>query len=147
MKKQKQVKTDEPTLRTLQNDVQGLAVNVDTLRTDIHEVLSAVSVHATKTEKRFDRMDNRFDCMDKRFDRMDKRFDEVEGRVKDIEQVMVTREYLDEKLLDLRGDMITLLRKEDHTITLMAQILREKKVFSDDDMKRLSLQRSVPLHA
>ncbi len=83
-------------------------------------------------------MDQRFDRMDQKFDRMDQRFGEIEGRVKDIEGVMVTKEYLDDKLLDLRGDLVTLLRKEDRVVLLMVQILREKDIFSEADVERLT---------
>ncbi len=115
-----------------------------TIQSGVHDVLHAVNTFSTHVEKRFqgmenrfDKMDKRFDGMDKRFDGMDKRFDEVEGRVKDIEGLMVTREYLDDKLTDLRGDLVVLMRKEDRKMHYLVEILHEKHVLSDEETKRI----------
>lgn len=48
--------------------------------------------------RRFDEIDNRFVGVDDRFSRFDDRF----GR---LEALMVTKDYLDDKLADLRGEM------------------------------------------
>ena len=49
---------------------------------------------------------------EKRFDGIDKRFDGVEKRLTRIEAEMVTKEYLDDKLSDLRGDLTAKLKME-----------------------------------
>ena len=66
--------------------------------------------------------------MDKRFDTMDQRFDRLEGRVGKIETTMVTKEYLDEKLTDLRGDLVVLVRKEDRKFGALVDELIKRKV-------------------
>lgn len=44
-----------------------------------------------------------FDEVDERFKNVDKRFDGVDKRLTRVEITMVTKDYLDEKMADLRG--------------------------------------------
>ena len=76
--------------------------------------------------------------MDERFNQVDKRFDRLEGRVGKIEATMVTKDYLDEKLHDLRGDLIVMMRKEDTKLNTLADILHKRDVITDNDIKKLS---------
>jgi len=55
-----------------------------------------------------------------------------------IKSVMVTKDYLDDKLAELEGSTVVRQRKQDKKMNLMAELLREKKLFSDDDIKRLA---------
>lgn len=43
---------------------------------------------------------------------VDARFGFVEKRLTRLEALMVTKDYLDEKLWDLRGDMVAMMRRE-----------------------------------
>jgi hypothetical protein len=54
-----------------------------------------------------------FDQVWERFDHVDERLDRVEIRMGAVESTMVTKDYLDDKLADLRGDLIIIDRKED----------------------------------
>ncbi|MDP2656764.1 MAG: hypothetical protein Q8P11_04335 [bacterium] len=63
-----------------------------------------------------------------------------------IESLMVTKDYLDDKMADLRGDLLTVLRKEDTRLTRMIEKLREKNLFDDHDVEELlRLQPLVPI--
>lgn len=88
-----------------------------------NEILSAVNTFANHVEERFDKIDQRFD--------------RLEGRVGKIEASMVTKDYLDEKLADLRGDLVVMMRKEDTKLRSLVEILQEKKVLNEGDVKRL----------
>lgn len=65
---------------------------------DVFDILEVLQAHTTYVDERFNAMDERFASMEKRFDAMDRRFEEFESK-------MVTKDYLDERLADLRGDM------------------------------------------
>lgn len=72
-------------------------------------------------------------------------FDSVGNEIKNIKtemtaikSVMVTKDYLDDKLAELEGSTVVRQRKQDKKMNLMAELLREKKLFSDDDIKRLA---------
>lgn len=58
------------------------------------------------------------DSTDARFDRLEGRFDHLEGRVTRIESGMVTKDYLDEKLFDLRGDAVAMIRRHEQRLHL-----------------------------
>lgn len=71
--------------------------------------------------------------------------EDVEKRFNRVEATMVTKNYLneklDEKLADLRGDLVVLMRKEDHKLKKLIDILQIRQVISDEDVKAvLSLE-------
>lgn len=68
----------------------------------------------------------------------------VDERFKRIEAVMVTKDYLDEKMADLRGDLVVLMRKEDRKVEQIIQKLREKKIFSDKDAQEILAMEPFP---
>ena len=75
--------------------------------------------------------------VDDKFDKVDERFDKLEGRVGKIEATMVTKDYLDDKLADLRGDLVVLTRKEDGKVKELVKILQSKKVLNKSEVKRI----------
>jgi len=92
----------------------------------------------------FDSMDERFNSMDKRFNSMDERFNRVDGRLDNLEKettrmrsVMVTKDYLDDKLSDLKGDLTILMRKEDTKLKTLVEILRTKKIINEKDKDKI----------
>lgn len=62
------------------------------------------------------------------------RLDTVEGRLDRIENQMVTKSYLDDKLADLEGNLIVKLRKEDGKVNRLIDILRSKSMLTDDEV-------------
>ena len=50
---------------------------------------------------------------------------------------MVTKEYLDDKLADLKGDIIVVIRKEDRKLAVLVDVLYERRVISDEDKKKI----------
>ena len=50
-----------------------------------------------------------------------------------IKSNMVTKDYLDEKLSDLRGDLVVLMRKEDTKLLKLVDILKERKLISAEE--------------
>ncbi|OGH84721.1 MAG: hypothetical protein A2261_00310 [Candidatus Magasanikbacteria bacterium RIFOXYA2_FULL_44_8] len=67
----------------------------------------------------------------------DQKLSELSTRLTKVEALMVTKDYLDTKLADLRGDMAVLTRKEDMKIKTLVDILADKKILTADDAKRI----------
>ncbi|MDD4900633.1 MAG: hypothetical protein PHS62_00770 [Patescibacteria group bacterium] len=82
-------------------------------------------------------MKKEFDIMGDRFDKVDQRFNKLEGRMEKIEATMVTKDYLDEKLADLRGDLVVLTRKEDNKVCKLIAVLKRRKVISEAEEKEI----------
>jgi hypothetical protein len=82
--------------------------------------------------------------MNERFDKVQGRLDKVEGRLDKVEATMVTKDYLDDKLSDLRGDLVVLMRKEDNKLKTLIDILKVKRIISADDEKRILSMEPFP---
>jgi len=50
---------------------------------------------------------------------------------------MVTKDYLDEKLIDLRGDLVVLIRKEDNKFKKLVDILQKHDIISETESKEI----------
>ena len=97
----------EATIDEVYNAVRGLATHVDDL-----------AIH-----------------MDERFDAHDRRFDEHEERLIGIEQRMVTKDYLDDKIANLRGELVVLTRQEDKKLAVLVERLYGEKSLSSSSRK------------
>lgn len=64
-------------------------------------------------------------------------FEEIRGRLDKIESTMVTKSYLDDKLADLEGNLVGKLRKEDEKVNRLIEVLKNKSVLDDRDVKML----------
>jgi hypothetical protein len=84
-----------------------------------------------------------FDAVDKRFDGVDKRLDALEQKTTRMEATMVTKSYLDEKLADLKGDLIVKIRKLDGRMEFLEDLLRARAVLSDADVKRMRSEYQI----
>lgn len=113
----------QPTNQDILNAVATLDAKVNTLNTK-------VSVLATNQQDLVETI-NDFST------HVDKRFDALEGRVTKIESTMVTKDYLDEKMADLRGDLTVLIRKEDTKVKALVDLLVERNVLEEPDRKKL----------
>ncbi|PIX92685.1 hypothetical protein COZ26_00550 [Candidatus Kuenenbacteria bacterium CG_4_10_14_3_um_filter_39_14] len=65
------------------------------------------------------------------------RLGKVESDIMVIKAEMVTKDYLDDKLADLRGDLVVLTRKEDGKVKELVKILQSKKVLNKSEVKRI----------
>ncbi len=57
--------------------------------------------------------------IDQKFDKIDQRLGRVESDIGSIKATMVTKDYLDDKLADLRGDLIGIDRRVDGKIDFL----------------------------
>ncbi len=54
-----------------------------------------------------------------------------------VKATMVTKEYLDDKMFDLRGDLVSLVRKEDRKLATVVHELVKRDVFDDATERRI----------
>ncbi len=92
----------------------------------IDDVLEAITDFADSTEQRFDGLEKRFDGLETRFDGLD-------NKVKTVETQMVTKDYLDRKLINLRDDLVLHIQKLDQKDTALVDVLQKKKVISKSE--------------
>jgi hypothetical protein len=74
----------------------------------------------------------------------DERLNRIESDVVSIKSQMVTKEYLDDKLINLKADLTVLLRKEDNKLSALTKQLASKKVITNDDAKNISAMEPFP---
>jgi len=55
-----------------------------------------------------------------------------------------TKSYIDDKLADLEGGLVTKLRKEDEKVNRLAEILKAKNVLSESDIAELKKLQVFP---
>lgn len=89
----------------------------------LHDVLEAVSELST--------------AVDLRFDRLEKDMTTVKGDITTIKSTMVTKDYLDIKLADMKGDMVLLMRKEDNKVVALVELLQKKSIISQSDAQKI----------
>ena len=71
-------------------------------------------------------------------------FNELKTDVTSMKATMVTKSYLDDKLADLRGDLVVLTRKEDTKLKTLVEVLQKKKVISNQDARRILTMEPFP---
>ncbi|MFA4954570.1 MAG: hypothetical protein WC641_04615 [Patescibacteria group bacterium] len=77
-------------------------------------------------------------------EQVDRRFDKIEGRVGRMEVSMVTKSYLDDKLADLKGDMVSMLRKEDQKVNRLVCVMTSKGSLTPAETKEVLSFRPFP---
>lgn len=110
----------------------------------IHDLADIMNDFASRTEGHFDKIDHQFEKVDHQFKKIDARFDKIEGRMDKVENRLnqigssvVTKDYLDEKLADLRGDLVVLVRKEDKKVHALIDELVERDVLDNKAANRI----------
>ncbi|MCR4278291.1 MAG: hypothetical protein NUV81_00060 [bacterium] len=120
----------EPTNSEILHSINSLAEAMQDFATNVDERFNSV-------DERFNSVDQRFNSVDQRFDGIDKRLDSMDSRLTRVEATMVTKEYLDDKLSDLRGDMVALVRNEDHKLSVVVDELVKRDVFDETSAKQI----------
>ncbi|MDO8583632.1 MAG: hypothetical protein Q7R83_00435 [bacterium] len=88
-----------------------------------NEILEAIHAFAESVDERFNKIDERFNKVDERFNKM--------------ESAMVTKDFFSEKMADLRGDLVILVRKEDKKVAALVEELLVRKVLDRDAANRI----------
>lgn len=96
----------------------------------LHDVLNSISSFA-------DSVESRFDSVGERFDKLEGEVKNIKGEIIAIKATMVTKDYLDTKVADLRGDLVVMMRKEDVKLKTLIEILRDKKILDKKEVKQI----------
>lgn len=88
------------------------------------EVLETVNVFADQTERRFERLESGAVSLK-----------EDVSCIKSGLSGMVTKDYLDEKMLEQRADLVLLTRKEDRKLGFLVRRLKERNIISEQDVQ------------
>ena len=83
-----------------------------------------------------DNINPQFESVYGQLEKIGGRLDGVEGRLGRIEATMVTKSYLDDKLADLEGNLISKLRKEDEKVNRLIEVLKNKSLLTTEDIQQ-----------
>jgi hypothetical protein len=72
-------------------------------------------------------------------------FSELKDRVGRIESNMVTKDYLDNKLSDLRGDLVVMTRKEDGKVRALIDLLVKKNLVDNAEAEEIKHMEPFPI--
>lgn len=78
------------------------------------------------------------------FEGINSRLDKVESRLSKVERDMVTKDYLDDKLADLKGDLVGIDRKQDKKVNFLVESLDTNEILPDSDTKLLRQMEVFP---
>ncbi|MCE9585880.1 hypothetical protein K8R04_01005 [Candidatus Uhrbacteria bacterium] len=92
-------------LREFKQEFKQLSTKVDRIEASQGELLEVINEFSSETDARFDRLEDRMGGLDGRMGG-------VENRLTRVEAGMVTKGYLDDKLADLRSDIVRYTKKE-----------------------------------
>lgn len=107
---------------------------------DILEVVNFIKDNAVMKndfEARMTGVENRMTGVENRMTGVENRMIGIEKRLTKVESQMVTKDYLDEKMADLRGDLVVLVRKEDTKLKTLIDILEEKRVITKNEALKI----------
>lgn len=107
---------------------------------DILETVIFIKDNAVTKEE----FETRLGGVESRLDGVETRLGGVEQRLTKIEAIMVTKDYLDDKLADLKGDLIVKQRKIEDRISALVSMLSNRKVLEQTDVKLLTDLRVFP---
>lgn len=63
--------------------------------------------------------------------------DEIHVKLNRIESEMVTKDFLTEKMSDMKGDLVILMRKEDHKVVRLVEVLKAKQVLAPEEAREI----------
>lgn len=110
----------------------------------IKEILETLNVFSGHIDDKFINIDQKFENIDQKFDNIDNKFDKIDKRLNRVESLMVTKDYLDDKLADLRGDLIVSMRKGDTKFVALLKVLKHKAVISKTEAEKILSMEPFP---
>ena len=75
-------------------------------------------------------------------ERMDKKFDNLDLKFGKFKHEMF--DHMDEKMTDLRGDLVVLMRKEDMKMVRLCEMLKEKDILADKEIQEILRMEPFP---
>jgi len=158
----------EPTIQNVLDVIQEM-------RSDFEVKFEQIDARFEQIDARFEQIDARFEKIYARFEKIyarfadmehehdnfyslvgnfvkktEERFDRLEEEIRKIRQEMkffVTRDYLDKRITELRGDMTVLIRKEDRKVDSLIRILQENEGVTVMQAEKILAMEPFPVGA
>ena len=105
--------------------------------TSKNEILEAVSEFSTNVDKQFQEVKGEMKQIHGEMKQIHGEMKQIHGEISGLKASMVTKSYLDEKLADLRGDLVVLTRKEDTKMIKLVEILKRRAVITEAEEKEI----------
>jgi len=116
--------------------------------TSKNEILEAINEFSTKVDERFDKVEGDIGSIKSEIGSIKSEIGSIKSEIGSIKATMVTKDYLDDKLADLRGDLVILMRKEDTKMVKLIEILKRRAVITEAEEKEiLSMEPFAKLYA
>ena len=103
----------------------------------IDDVLSAINSFSTRVDERMDVLDG--DTKDVNNDISEMRTD-----LNKVQSQMVTKDYLDKRVSEMKGESISLVRKEDAKLATTIELLKKKEILSEQEQNVLLRMEPFP---
>lgn len=111
---------------------------------DKEEILEAIGTFAEQIDMRFDAVDRHFEKIDGEIGGIKSEIGGMKSDIVRIGSQMVTKSYLDDKLANLKGDMVVLLRTEDQKVNRLVGVLAEKGTLTPIETRDVLSSRPFP---
>ena len=108
------------------------------------DILTSINDFSTTIDQKFNKVDQSFNKIDQRLEKIEKHLSKHDKRFVKIESLMVTKDYLDEKMAKLRGDLTLSLRKEDNKLKTLTGLLFKRKTITKTDVNTIALLEPFP---
>lgn len=112
------------------NRMDGMSDRIDASEQNVLEAISGLADHV--------------EGIDTRLTRVESSLTQVDTRLVRVEATMVTKSYLDDKLGGLKGDMVSMVRKEDEKVNGLVSVLAKKSVLTPREAKEALSIRLFP---
>lgn len=106
------------------NEIMG---GIAEIKNGIAEILQAIGHYSNTVENRFQTIESKLT--------------NVEGK---LETDMATKEYMDERVSEIKGELIGIIRKEDKKLVSAVEKLEHKSVFSMEDSQEIAAMEPFP---
>lgn len=98
-----------------------------------------------------DNINPQFEELNKKSDKLEEDIRHIKGDIQGVKEdvhgvksQMVTKAYLDEKLIDLTGDFVVKLKKEDAKVNRLIEMMDGKKILDKKEIKELGKIKVFP---
>jgi hypothetical protein len=108
------------------------------------EILEAIGTFAEQVDLRFERIEGDLSSLKKDVSSLKTDMSSMKTDMVSVKSQMVTKSYLDDKLADLKGDMVSMLRKEDKKVNKLIDVLAEKAVLTPGEAKQVLANKVFP---
>ena len=109
-----------------------------------NEILEAIKSFADDVQEQFNGVNGEIGGIKSDLSSLKSDVTQLKTDVAYLKATSVTKDYLDEKMADLRGDLVVLVRKEDTKMLTLVKKLKEKKVLNNTDVEEIMSMEPFP---